>query len=230
MVYTSSMQPSTTPHKPPKPQKAIVGLTGGIGSGKSTVARMFVDEGVQVVDADRLAREVVAAGTDGLDAIVRRFGVEYLQPDGSLDRTKLGARIFADPSERQALNDIVHPRIRRLSEERLRHASEHTSEPYVMYDAALLVEEGIYKQLAALIVVAASEETQITRVMQRDHTSRQDVVARLRAQLPLANKVHVADYVIDNDGTLDDTRAQVRATHHALRARFTPHPQATKQG
>lgn len=140
-----------------------------------------------------------------------------LQADGTLDRKKLGEWIFADPEDRQKLNQIVHTKIRPLSAQRLQEASDRTSADYVMYDAALLVEEGIHKQLWALVVVAASEEKQITRCMQRDHISREAAVARIRAQLPLAEKLRVADHVVDNDGSVEHTQGQVQDVDRKLR-------------
>ncbi len=198
----------------------VVGLTGGIGSGKSTVARFFSDElGVPVVDADRIAREVVAPGTPGLAAVVEAFGEGILGPDGALDRAKLGEVVFADEAARRRLESILHPLIGATSMERLAgYAGE--GHPYALYEAALLVETGRHETFAALVVVAVDEATQVARVMARDGLDEAAARARLASQLPLADKAAAADYVIDNGGPLEETFAQAREVHAALLARF----------
>lgn len=195
-----------------------VGLTGGIASGKSTAAGSFAALGVPIVDADEVAREVVARGSDGLREIIEAFGQEMVGPDGALDRKSLGARIFSDDAARGRLNAITHPRIAARSAERMAEVAGDA--PYVLYEAALLVENGIHRMLAALVVVAASEQTQISRVSARDGLDENEARARLRAQLPLADKVAAADYVIDNDGDRLETERRVREVHEALMARF----------
>jgi dephospho-CoA kinase len=194
-------------------------LTGGIASGKSTVARELVTLGVPVVDADEVAREVVTIGSEGLAAVVAELGPDVLAADGSLDRKRVAAQVFADAGARARLNAVLHPRIAARSMERLRELSE-AGAPYVVYEAALLVENGIHRMLAALVVVAVSRDSQLARLMERDGLTRADAESRVDSQLPLAEKVTVADYVIDNDGDLARTRAQVRETHLALCARF----------
>ena len=198
---------------------ATVGLTGGIACGKSTVARFFADLGVPVVDADLVAREVVERGTEGLGEIVRAFGEDVLAPDGRLDRKKLGDRVFADESARRTLNAITHPRIAAKSAERIAAAAE-TGAPYVVYEAALLVENGIHRALDALVVVTLSPEAQLERLVARDGIDEHAARARIAAQLPLAEKVKVADYVIDNGGAREETRRATEETHRALTARF----------
>lgn len=197
----------------------VVGLTGGIGSGKSTVARMFADEGVPIVDADQVAREVVEPGTEGLDAVVEAFGEGVLAADGTLDRKQVGERVFADAGARKQLESILHPRIAQAS---MAHFARLAGEghPYAIYEAALLVENGSYRMMGALVVVTASEATQIARVRARDGLSEADARARIAAQLPLEDKVRVADYVIENDGSLDDVRSRTREVHRALLERF----------
>lgn len=181
----------------------LFGLTGGIASGKSTVAARFRARGVPVIDADALAREVVAPGTDGLRAVVEAFGPGVLAPDGSLDRKAVARVVFADAAARRRLEGITHPRITRLGMER---AAEHAArgEPLVCYEAALIVENGVADAFRPLVVVACSEEVQIARVQARDHASREDALARVRAQKPLAEKVAVADLVVDTSGTLEE--------------------------
>lgn len=198
---------------------AVVGLTGGIGSGKSTVARFFAEEGVPVVDADRIAREVVEPGTEGLREIVRAFGEGVLDPDGRLDRKALGARVFGDDAARARLEGVLHPRIAAASMERFAKLAAE-GHPYAIYEAALLVEGGRHRSMAALVVVSASEATQIERVCARDELDEAAARARIASQLPLAEKVAVADFVIENDGALSDTRARTQEVHRALLARF----------
>ncbi|MGE0790640.1 MAG: dephospho-CoA kinase [Sandaracinaceae bacterium] len=199
---------------------AAIGLTGGIGSGKSTVARMFeTDCGVPVVDADQIAREVVAPGSDGLRDVVRRFGDDVLSPAGELDRAKLAERVFDDPDERRALESILHPRIGLASMQRMAKLATE-GHAYAIYEAALLVENGSYKSFAGLIVVSVDEATQLARVAARDGQGEDAARARIAAQLPTASKVAVADYVIDNSGSLEETRQQVRAVHGRILERF----------
>lgn len=193
----------------------VVGLTGGIGSGKSTVARMLEESGARIVDADRIAREVVAPGTEGLEAVRARFGGAVFDLDGRLDRAALGAIVFSDAKARADLEAITHPRIAAVAaQETARAIAEHV--PVVVYEAALIVENRLYEGLDALIVVACAEQTQVRRVVERDGLSEDEARRRLSAQLPLAEKVKVADYVVDNDGTLDETRSQVDAIWRKL--------------
>lgn len=199
--------------------KPVVGLTGGIASGKSTVAAVLAELGVPVVDADALAREVVAPGTPGLAAIVARFGQSILLADGSLDRKKLGELVFSDPEARRALNAITHPRIAAAGMEKLSALADHPA-PYRVYEAALLVENGLAKAFAALVVVTVDEATQLARLRARDGSSQEEARARIGSQLPLATKVAAADYVIDNSGNAMETRARVLAVHDALVERF----------
>lgn len=184
------------------------GLTGGLASGKSRVAARFRGRGLPVVDADALAREVVAKGTPGLEAIVDAFGGDVLLADGALDRKKMASLVFADDAKRRELNAIVHPRIGALTAER---AAELTAEghPLACYEAALLVENGLADVFRPLVVVAAPVQVQIARAMARDGESEAEVKRRILAQTPLETKVAVADWVIRNTGTLDelDTKA-----------------------
>ncbi len=199
--------------------KAVIGLTGGIASGKSRVARILSESGVPVIDADQVAREVVEKGTDGLRAIVARFGAGVLTDDGALDRDKLAKIVFSDPEARAALNAITHPRIAQRSAE-LIGAAQAGDAPYVAYEAALLVETGVYKGLSALVVVSAPEHLQRERAIARDGATNEAVAARIRSQLPLADKVAVADYVIENDGDFDTLRARTLNVHTRLVERF----------
>jgi len=199
--------------------KAIVGLTGGIASGKSAVARELRQLGVEVVDADQLAREVVTAGTEGLAEVVLAFGKDVLNADGSLNRERLGQRVFNDPEARKRLNAITHPRIAQLSAERIA-AALHTSSPYVVYEAALLVETGSHRSMSALVVVAADPAVQLKRMLARDGLDEVGARARLAAQAPLEAKLAVADYVIHNNAGLPELKAEVKRVHDAVLERF----------
>ena len=186
----------------------VIGLTGGIASGKSTVAAMLRELGAPIVDADMLAREVVEPGTPALAEIAARFGSDMVDDEGRLDRKRLGERVFSDPAARAALNAITHPRIAEASRARMGELSAG-GEAVVLYEAALLVENQIHRGLDGLIVVAAPEEVQIERVCRRDQIDPDAARARLTAQLPLAAKIAAADWVIENGGSLDQTRGQV---------------------
>ena len=199
--------------------KAVIGLTGGIASGKSVVARELRALGIEVIDADVLAREVVAKGSEGLAEVVQAFGEDVLQADGTLDRERVAARVFNDAEARKRLNGILHPRIGQLSLERIA-AAQATSAPYVVYEAPLLVETGSYKGLSALVVVATAPATQLTRVVARDGMTAEAAQARLAAQMPVEAKVAVADYVIHNDAGLAELKAQVTDLHRTLCERF----------
>jgi dephospho-CoA kinase len=199
---------------------AVVGLTGGIASGKSTVARAFIERGIPVIDADQLAREVVAPGSAGLEAIVQSFGEEVLLPDGSLDRKRLGARVFADRALLPQLNAIVHPLVARLSAERIAAIDEGTV-PYAIYEAPLIVETGLHRSMRALIVVALEVSLQIERVMKRDGLDLAEAENRIKAQAPLSKKLEAADYVIDNDQGLSTLFQRVDEVHQQLLLRLS---------
>jgi dephospho-CoA kinase len=200
-------------------KKPVIGLTGGIASGKSVAARVLAGLGIGIVDADQIAREVVAPGSDGLAAVVAAFGSEVLTADGALDREKVAARVFREPDARKILQAITHPRIAVRSAERLAELSA-TDSPYVVYDAPLLVEVGAHKGLDALIVIAADRATQIARAVARDGMAKDEAERRIAAQLPLADKVAVADYVVNNDGTLEALEAAIRDIHRRILERF----------
>ncbi|HSS38214.1 MAG TPA: dephospho-CoA kinase [Polyangia bacterium] len=185
----------------------VLGLTGGIGTGKSTVARMFATRGVPVVDADALAREVVTPGTVG-NAEIATAWPQVIGADGSVDRKRLGAIVFGDPAARARLEAITHPLIQEASASRL---SDLAAEGHALalYEAALLVESGRWRDFDGLIVVTASPETQVARAVARGSLTRDEAEARIAAQLPAEEKVRVATHVIDNDGPLPETEAQV---------------------
>jgi len=187
----------------------LVGLTGNIGSGKSTVAGMFAARGIPVIDADDLLRQAQAPGQPAHAEIAAAWP-EVLAPDGTIDRKRLGKIVFGDPdpAARKRLEAITHPRIQELSRARAA-ALAAAGHPLAIYEASLLVESGRDKELDGLIVVTASPATQIARVVARDGLREEDVRARLRAQLPQQDKVRLATHVIDNDGDRATTEAQV---------------------
>jgi dephospho-CoA kinase len=193
----------------------VVGLTGGIGTGKSTVARMFGARGVPVVDADALAREVVAPGTIG-NAEVAAAWPKTIGADGAIDRKRLAAIVFADPTARARLEAITHPLIQQASAARLTDLAGE-GHPLVIYEAALLVESGRWRDFDGLIVVTASPETQVARAVARGGVSREEAEARVRAQLPSEEKVRAATWVIDNDAPLEATERQVESLLAELR-------------
>lgn len=180
----------------------VFGLTGGIGCGKSTVARIFAHRGVAVIDADQVARDVVAPGSEGLSLVLERFGREFLGADGTLDRKRLGERVFSDATERRALESIVIPRIAQESMSRFAALSDEGAR-WGLYEAALLVENRTHTMLAGLVVVTARSDVQLARVMARDKLAEGDARARIEAQLPLAKKVAEARWVVDNSRGFD---------------------------
>lgn len=187
-----------------------VGLTGGLASGKSTVAGFFRELGAFHVDADRLAHESTAPGGSAEREVISRFGGGILGTDGAIDRKALGAIVFSDPQALADLNALVHPKVRKEIAQRIAdHASGTSPAKVALVDAALLVESGIHRDLDALIVVACPEETQIARAVARGGLTESQARARIAAQAPLAEKLAVADHVIDNGASLDETRRQV---------------------
>jgi dephospho-CoA kinase len=193
----------------------VFGLTGGIGSGKSTVAQLFAARGVPVVDADALAREVVVPGAPA-NADIAAAWPEAIAADGTIDRKRLGDIVFTDATARARLEAILHPRIAAAADARLA-ALAREGHWLALYEATLLVESGRWREFDGLIVVTASSETQIARAMARDKLSRSQAEARLRAQLPTEEKVRAATHVIDNDGGVAATEAQVDALLAKLR-------------
>lgn len=185
----------------------LVGVTGGIGSGKSAVAEMLSRRGAVVFDADVLAREAVEPGTPGYRQVLARFGDGILLPDGSIDRAGLAALVFEDPAARRDLERIVHPEVQRLFLERIRPYAR--SDRVVVFDAPLLVETGRHAAFDSLIVVAAKPETQVERLVGDRGMSEEDVRARIEAQLPVEEKAGVAEFILDNEGSVRELEAQV---------------------
>jgi dephospho-CoA kinase len=211
----NDQQPTTVPAKRvPTPSEAplVLGLTGSIGSGKSLVAGLFNELGAVIIDADELAREVVAPGSEGLTLVTKHFGPVILDQNGQLCRKALGEIVFSNPSERKALEAILHPRIRESFHKRL-NAELHKSPPapLIVYAVPLLFESGYsYEELDRIAVVAASHDQCIARVMARDGCSKELAEKKLAAQLSTDSKVARADFVIRNDSSIENTKAQVQ--------------------
>lgn len=193
-----------------------VGLTGGIGSGKSEVSARLARRGAVLIDADRIAREVVEPGTPGLAAVVAEFGPEVLRPDGTMDREKVGSIVFADEGRRAALNAIVHPLVGRRMQELVEAAAP---DAVVVFDVPLLAENGLAGMYDVVVVVDAPEETQLARLTGRRGMSEEAARARMAAQATREQRRAVADHVIDNSGTLADLEAQVGTLWKDLLAR-----------
>lgn len=183
----------------------VIGLTGGIASGKSTVARFLAEQGAVVIDADLLSREAVGPGSGALERIVAAFGEEMLLPDGGLDRKRLGSLVFADPAKRTLLEGIVHPEVRRLAEERIAGLAAQ-GHRVVFYMAPLLIEAGASERVDEVWVVTVRPEIQLERLMRRDGIGREEAGRIIASQMPLAEKERHGRVVIDNSGTPEETR------------------------
>jgi dephospho-CoA kinase len=194
----------------------LAGLTGSIATGKSTVSRMFAHLGARLIDADLLAREVVMPGQPAYARIVEEFGPQVIQEDGSLDRKALGAVVFADAAKRKRLEEITHPAIGARQQRILSVLDEEAFEGVVIWDAALLFEGGGVAKMDCVVVVYADPETERRRLMERDGLSDADARARIASQMPIAEKAKLADHVIDNSGTREETERQVRTVYGAL--------------
>jgi dephospho-CoA kinase len=198
-----------------------VGLTGGLASGKSLVGRSLADLGCFLIQADELGHQVIDQGGETYEAVVATFGKEILDPDGTINRRRLAAIVFADhpdaPQQLAKLNALVHPHVK-MREQSLRDAfAEQHPDGVAVTEAAILVETGSYKDYDRLIVAVCLPEQQIARAMERDGLSREEVLNRLRRQMPLEDKVKYADFVIDTSGSKENTVVQTRAVYEALR-------------
>ena len=194
-----------------------VGLTGSIAVGKSHVLGMFAELGCHVIDADKIARDVVAPETEGLKSVVATFG-DVLNNDGTLNRARLGEIVFADEARRQKLNSLLHPLIIAAQDEQIRELERRDPDGIVIVDAALLIESGGYKRLDKLIVVVCDPEIELQRLMKRDGLSREAAGERINTQMPQEQKKKYADFLIDTSGSFDATRAQVVSVFKQLRA------------
>lgn len=187
----------------------VVGITGGIGSGKNAATHYFQDFDVEIVDADVASRRVVEQGTEAYDAIIDHFGAGVLLPSGDLNRRALRALVFADPDKRLWLEQLLHPRIQRWLQERLEAA--HTA--YVMLSSPLLLETNQYQLTDRVLVVDASEELQLERAMARDAASESQIRSIMASQMPRAKRLELANDIINNNGSMDDLKEQVEELH-----------------
>lgn len=196
----------------------MIGLTGGIGSGKSTVAALLAEHGFPVVDADQLAREVVEPGQPALAELAEAFGQDVLHDDGSLNRPELAARAFVDKEHTELLNSITHPRIRQLREQRFRQAAD-TGADAVVYDMPLLVEQGVDKHMDLTVVVDVDVEERIRRLVSTRGLTEEDARRRIAAQVDDAERLAAADVVIDNNGPVEALGEQVEQLVRVIRGR-----------
>ena len=196
----------------------LVGLTGGIASGKSAVSRMLNQLGCLIIDADLIAREVVEPGEPAYQKIVEAFGQGILDDEGYVNRKKLGALIFRDAEKRRLLNEITHPEIIRREQEILAELMTEGHEGIVVLDAALLIEAGGAGRVDRLVVVTADEATQQKRLSDRDDLPAEEALRRIRSQMPLSEKAKLAHYVINNSGTPHETLRQVQELYQTLQA------------
>ena len=196
--------------------KKIAALTGGIATGKSTIARMFQKCGAHLIDADVVARQIVAPGQPAWREIVAHFGQEILRETGELDRKQLGAIIFQHPEERQTLNHITHPRV--IAEIRREEARLHLRSPktLIIVDVPLLIETGMHTDYPAVILAYLPEAAQLRRLMERDQLSEADARRRIQAQMPIEEKLRCATHVVNNAGSLEETFRQAQAIYAAL--------------
>jgi dephospho-CoA kinase len=194
-----------------------VGLTGSIAVGKSHVVGMFAELGCHIIDADKIARDVVAPETEGLKSVVATFG-EVLNFDGTLNRAKLGQIVFADEAKRKKLNSLLHPLIIAAQDEQIHELESSDPDGIVIIDAALMIESGGYDRLDKLIVVYCDPEIELQRLMRRDGLSREAAQQRIDTQMPQEQKKKFADFLIDTSGSFDSTRAQVAVVCEQLRA------------
>ena len=194
-----------------------VGLTGSIAVGKSFVSALLEEMGCHVLDADKTAREVVAAGTPGLESVVLAFGSEVLRADGELDRARLGAIVFADEGQRALLNSILHPYIIAAQDEQLRRWEIEDPQGIAVVDAALMIESGGYRRFDKIIVVHCRADAQVERLMKRNSLGREEAERRIAAQMSQEEKLRYADFTIDTSEGFEPTRQQTAEVYQALR-------------
>ncbi len=205
---------------PARKSPNVVALTGGIGSGKSCVARLFEKWGASVVDADQLARAAVAPGTAGLQALTEKFGQQILEEDGQLDREKLGTIVFTDPASRKFVESVIHPVVRTMWLEKLELLKRNPMLDLIVYVVPLFFESGMkYPEVKKVLLVTSPEEARMQRVTERDGLSPEAVRARMKAQLSDDEKKRRSDYVIENDSTFGELEARVRLLFSQLARR-----------
>ena len=195
----------------------LVGLTGGVACGKSSAARLFQDCGAILIDADVLARAVVERGKPALKDIARVFGRKCLLSDGALNRPALAKIVFGSPAKLKKLNAIVHPRVARAQAKMAREIAVQEPRAVIIYDAPVLIEAGAHERMDKIIVVSADEQTQIKRLCNRNHLSKTEALRRIRSQMPLEQKIKMADYVIDGTLSYEQTKHEVQRIFSELK-------------
>ena len=195
----------------------IVGLTGGIASGKSLVAKVFRDLGAHIIDADKIVHELLEPGQQAWKEVVEYFGPEVVLPDETIDRRKLGEIVFNHGEKRAWLNQCLHPKVFEVYTAHVKHLCARAPHDIVVLDAALLIETGYHKKMDRVVVVYAGPEQQMERLTSRDRFSREQALARMRSQMPLGEKRKQADFVIENTGTREETEQQARKVFQKLK-------------
>jgi dephospho-CoA kinase len=195
----------------------IIGLTGGVASGKTTVSRVLKEEGAYIIDADQIARELVRPHTPAWKKLVKAFGRDILREDGSILRKKLADKVFADLRQRRLLNQILHPGIRKEMERRVKDIGQKDPEAVVVIDAPLLVELGDHRKMDKLIVVTSTQTQQIKRLKERDGTGPEEALRIVSSQMPVEDKVRLADFVIPNEGSFQETKKKTRKVFQELK-------------
>ena len=195
----------------------IVGLTGGVASGKTAVSRVLREEGAYIIDADQIARELVQPHKPAWNELVRAFGKKILQEDGSIHRRKLADKVFTDPEQRKVLNQILHPRIKEEMDRRTKEIGQKDPEAIVVIDAPLLVELGVYRKVDQLIVITSTQMQQMERLKERDGRSPEEALRLFSSQMPVEEKVKLADFVIRNEGSLEETKKRAKEVFKELK-------------
>ena len=193
-----------------------VGLTGGIATGKTTVCRLFATKGCQIIDADEVAHQLLRREYPGYAPVLQAFGAEILDSAGEIDRSKLGNIVFADPAKLTQLNELLHPEVIRHILDKLSQITQEDPSRRVIVDASLMIESGFHREFDRLILVTSTEEQQILRLRSRNGLSEQQARRRIALQMPLADKLRFAHYVIDNSGSLNQTSEQVDSIFEEL--------------
>jgi len=194
-----------------------VGLTGGLACGKSFVGQALADMGCRLLQADQLGHEMLVPGGEAYAPVLREFGPGILGENGAIDRRALASLVFGNPERLALLNSFIHPTVQRYEEEWMARVAAEDPHAIAVVEAAILIETGSYKRFEKLVVVVCDDEQQIERSIKRDGVSREEVLARLRRQMPLTEKRRFADFVIDTSGTKDETLRQTRAVYESLR-------------
>ena len=195
----------------------IIGLTGGVASGKTAVSQILREEGAYLIDADQIARELVQPHTPTWNELIRVFGKEILQEDGSIHRKRLAAKVFPDPEQRNLLNRILHPRIKAEMNRRVKEIGQKDPNAIVVIDAALIVELGDHREMDKVIVVTSTKEQQIERLRDRDGTNQDEAQRIFSSQMPLEEKMKVADFIIRNEGSFEETKRRVKEVFQELK-------------